>query len=153
VSRADNTPAREQPASPAPAPGGGRGWLLPLVVVLLVIAVFILISVAKHAEKRSPAPEPAPAVPVETVSAPAPAPPPPAPAPPVAITNALTTNTAPLLKLQGIIFNAKRPWAIVDGKTVFAGDSVGSYHLKEITPTTITLEDTNGSARTLFLGK
>jgi hypothetical protein len=51
------------------------------------------------------------------------------------------------------VFNAKQPWAIVDGKTVYVGSRVGDCRVKEITPSTLTLEDTNGFARTLFLGK
>jgi hypothetical protein len=154
MSRAHNASGREQPSSPPPAAGGGRGWVLPLVVVLLVIAVFIFISVAKHAEKRNPVPEPAPAVPVEPVAAPAPSAPPAIPAPADTTTNSPATNAAAALKLQGVVFNAKRPWAIVDGKTVSIGDRVsGGYRVKEITANTITLEHTNGSLRTLFLGK
>jgi hypothetical protein len=151
MSRANNTPRREQPSSPEPASGPGRGWVLPLVVALLVIAVFVFIGVAKRAEKRPAAPEPAPA---EPVAAPVTNAAPPEPAPVEAATNAPPTNSAPSLKLQGVGFNAKRPWAIVDGKTVFVGDRVsGGYRVKEISPNTLTLEDTNGSSRTLFLGK
>jgi hypothetical protein len=154
MSRANITPRQNPSAEPEPDSGNRRGWVLPLVVALLVIAVFVLIGVAKRAEKRPAGPEPAPAVPAEPVAAPAPSAPPAVPTPVATATDSPSTNASAALKLQGVGFNAARPWAIVNGKTVYAGDRVsGGYRVKEISPNTLTLEDTNGSSRTLFLGK
>jgi len=154
MSRSNDTPKRDQPApSDPPSAAAGRGWVLPLVVVLLVIAVFVLISVARRAEKRKASPESNAAIPAEPAVVPVTNVAPAVPAPAVAATNALSTNAAASLKLQGIVFNATRPGAIVDGKTVYVGSRVGAYRVREITPSTLTLQDTNGSTRTLFLGK
>jgi hypothetical protein len=165
MSRASNTPkpnqtvqikssAGESPASPGtPATGPGRGWVVPVVVVLLVIVAIGLIGVAKRAGTRDANQEPAPLPPVEAVAAPVTQAPPELPAAPETITNIPTATSAPAIKLQGIGYAAKRPWAVVDGKTVFVGDQVGNCRVKEISPSTITLEDANGSLQTLFLHK
>jgi len=150
VSRSNNTPGRS-PSEPSEPSDGGRGWVLPLVVAALVVAVFVLISVAKRAEKTNAGSEPAPAAPAEPVAAPVTNPPVHAAA--VTAVNASSTNPAAPLKLQGIVFDAAQPGAIVDGKTYHVGDRVRGYRVLEITPSTLTLEDTNGSSRTLFLGK
>jgi hypothetical protein len=159
MSRANHTPKPNQtvqlksssggsPPSPdASAAGSSRGWVVPVVIVLLVVAAIILIGVAKRAGPRDTNLEPAPAPPVEAVASPVTNVPPEIPAVPEVATN------APAPKLQGIGYNAARPWAIVDGKTVYVGDRVGGSHVKEISPSTITLEDTNGSLQTLFLHK
>jgi hypothetical protein len=155
MSRSNDTPQkkRDQPASSNPSSRASRGWVLPLVVALLVMVAWALIAVSKRAEKRNAVPESSPAVPAEPVSAPVTNAAPAAPAPVEPVTNAPPVNSAPALKLQGIVFNAKQPWAIVDGKTVYVGSRVGDCRVKEISASTLTLEDTNGYARTLFLGK
>lgn len=45
----------------------------------------------------------------------------------------------PVLKLQGIFYNPDRPSAIVNGKTVFLGNSVGELRVLAITRETVTL--------------
>jgi len=58
------------------------------------------------------------------------------PAPPVA----LPTNSLPSLpKLQGIFYSSTDPSAILDGKTVYAGDQVRQYRVKIITKDSVTL--------------
>jgi hypothetical protein len=166
MSRANPTPASDPnqtvkiksssggpPESPHPSSGGpGRGWVVPVVVILLVAAAVILIGVAKRVEPRDTSREPAPTV--ETLAAPATIAPPEIPPVPEVATNTSTPPAAPEPKLQGIGFRAARPWAIVDGKTVYVGDRVGGgRHVKEISPSTVTLEDTNGTLQTLFLHK
>jgi hypothetical protein len=163
MSRANRTPRPDQtvqlksssggsPASPdASGTGSGRGWVVPLVIVVLVVAAVFLIVVAKRAEPRNTNPEPAPAPPVEAVAPPVTNVPPEIPAVPEVATNA--PSAVPAHKLQGVGYNAARPWAIVDGKTVYAGDRVGNYSVKEILQSAVTLEDTNGSLQTLFLHK
>jgi hypothetical protein len=165
MSRASNTPRPDQtvqikssaggsPESPnASSAGSGRGWIVPVVVVLLVVAALALIGVAKRVGPRDANREPAPAPSVEAGAAPVTNAPPEIPAVPETITNIPTATSAPAIKLQGIGYAAKRPWAVVNGKTVFAGDRVGNYRVKEISPSTITLEDANGSLQTLFLHK
>ncbi len=45
----------------------------------------------------------------------------------------------PVLKLQGIFYSPNRPSAIVNGKTVFLGNSVGELRVLAITRETVTL--------------
>jgi len=161
-----NDPPKKDQSAPPKAPSGGspaspvesgsganRGWLLPLVVVLIVVAVCISIGLLMSRHTAKPGAEPAPAAPAESFSTP--------------VTNALpeapTTSATsgsnspalvpPPLKLQGIVYDQARPWAIVNGTTVYSGDRVGDFRVKEISPNTITLEDTNGALKTLFLGR
>jgi hypothetical protein len=165
MSRANHNPKTNQTVqlksasggSPEPpeasAAGPGRSWVVPVVVILLVVAAVVLIGVARRAEPRDAGREPASAPPAEAVAALAANLPPAPPAIPEAATNAPTPPAAPEPRLQGIGYNAARPWAIVDAKTVFVGDLVGARRVKEISASTITLEDTNGSLQTLFLHK
>jgi len=98
----------------------------------------------------TPTPPPAP-VPVVTSAAPAPAPPaPPAvvaepvpePAPePVAVAE---TSPEDLPKLQGIFYSPTSPSAIIDGKTVRAGDRLHQYRVKQIYKVTVLLTGPNG---------
>lgn len=155
-----------KPSPPKPSPGGspsspaesesssaGRGWVLPVLAVLFVVGVMVLIGLAVtgHLGKQvANQPEPSPSPTVESVSAPASNT---APVSAAAISNAPPAPPSPALKLQGIVYDSVQPWAIVNGKTVHPGSRVGNFRVKEILQNTITLEDTNGSLKTLFLGK
>jgi len=55
--------------------------------------------------------------------------------------------------LQGIFFDPTRPWAIVSGKTVYAGDRVGNFRVKEISKNTVTLEKADKTLKVLELGR
>ena len=48
--------------------------------------------------------------------------------------------TPPEPKLQGILFAASRPWAIVNGKTVFVGDQIGEFRVTAISKDSVTLQ-------------
>jgi hypothetical protein len=146
---------------------------LPAVIILLIAAAFFFIGMAMSKRKPSPvatAPEISPAQQVVTapatattaavpVSAPASVPPP-------AISNvnevAVISNSAPppppppplpQLKLQGIFYTPPQPSAIVNGKTVFLGDSVGDFTVKEITKNSVLLQNLDGSEKKLTIGQ
>lgn len=51
----------------------------------------------------------------------------------------IETPQPPALKLQGIFYNPDRPSAIVNGKTVFLGNSVGELRVLAITREAVTL--------------
>jgi hypothetical protein len=87
---------------------------------------------AAPAKVAAPAATP-PAVPKPTATPPSPLPPEP--------------------KLQGIFFDPSRPWAIVSGKTVYAGDRVGDFRVKEISKNTVTLEKADKTLKVLDLGR
>lgn len=42
-------------------------------------------------------------------------------------------------KLQGIYYNPTRPSAVVNGRTLYVGDRVGEFHVREITKDAVTL--------------
>ncbi len=82
-------------------------------------------------------------------------PPGPAPGPAAATSNAPVavavpaTNTAPAPvaapppppppKLQGIVYNPKRPSALIDGRPLFIGDRFRTFRVVAITPDTVTM--------------
>ena len=161
-------PARPTPPNPSPAvpaavpagskPAGSRGWLWPVVGLFLVGACILAgLAMTRHREAQTASPsEP---VPTESISPAVTNPPLP---PPVVETNAAPDSNSvvssvatvpPRPRLQGIVSDPVRPWAIVDGKTVYPGDRVGDFRVKEISKGTLTLEDTNGSRQVLLLGK
>ena len=71
------------------------------------------------------------------------------PANSVATPTVATTNSTPVPeaapapppppKLQGIVFNPKRPSALIDGRTFFLGDRFGKFRVIAITPQSVTL--------------
>jgi len=145
-SQQPNQPDGQLPLRPvAPVPRGAAHWMLPLVVIALVSAAafFIWLALAGHKTPELSAAHPAPpAPPVAIVTN-----------PPVVSNNAAAApSLLPPPKLQGIIYGQKS-WAIVDGKTVYVGDSVDSFRVKEITPDSITLESPDGSEKKLVLGE
>jgi hypothetical protein len=122
-------------------------WILPAVIIFLIVTACFCIGLAaaRHtAAKIMNAPEPAATQQVESV--------------PVPILKA-PTNTGPQIpavepiKVQGIVYDPVRPWAIVDGKTVFIGDSVREFRVKQISKNAVTLEAADGSQQKLGLGQ
>jgi hypothetical protein len=75
--------------------------------------------------------------------------------PPVTDTNspppASTAEQPP--KVQGIIFNAARPVAIVDGKAVSAGDRVGDFQVKQILKSSVIFQRPDGTQQTQQIGE
>ena len=132
-------------------PGNVIGWILPGVIGFLIVAACLFIGMAlvtrtatKAADKpRLSAVQPANPAPFHAHRAAAssaatpPLPPPPPPEP----------------KLQGIVYAATQPWAIVDGQTVHVGDRLGEFRVKEISQRNVTLEKVDGSQKKLGLDK
>jgi hypothetical protein len=150
-SQQPNQPASGQPPlrPVEPAPRRAADWLLPLIVIAFAgaAAFFIGLALARH--------KPSAATKVPEILAKQPALPAVA-----AVTNSPAVSNvvaaAPLsvagMKLQGVVYGDKS-WAIVDGKTVFVGDSVGGFKVKEISQNNITLESPDGSLQKLGLGE
>lgn len=147
--------ARQQspPSNPPPLPPvesaaqEGLGWLVPgIVVLLLVVAgIFVGLSLSKPTPLSASA---MPAIHTPPLAVPATK-----QVEPVSITPPVVTNTAvtsnslavvppkpPEPKLQGILFAAMRPCAIVNGKTVFAGDHVGEFCVAAILKDSVMLQ-------------
>ena len=160
---------QQNPPPPPPAlspvesrPPEGFGLLAPGLIVLLLAgtAIFVGVSLSRStpvaaraaAVKTQPMPvNPPSARPLQSVN----------------VTSTVTqqmervsaalpaTNTAPSgstaavmvspksteLKLQGILFAATRPCAIVNGRTVFAGDQVNGFRVTMISRDRVTLQN------------
>ena len=154
-SQQPNPPSGQPPLRPVePARRGVADWLLPVAVVALAgaAAFFIGLALVKHkpatVAKASEISTTQPAAPAIVASA------------VVLATNAPTTSNTVAkvppsssgMKLQGVVYGEKS-WAIVDGKTVYVGDSVGGFRVKEITSNGITLVSPDGSEQKLGLGE
>ena len=135
-------------------PRGGAGWLLPMTVGALIAAAcfFFGLATARHRDKRCRRRRnPSRRRPPSLADAPAPPAPPPAPPPATPAPGRPAPPHGP--KLQGIVFDPARPWAIVDGKTVYAGDRVGEFLVKEISRSAVTLERADKTRKVLALGR
>ena len=166
--QSNQPPGGIPPLTPATGrTAGGIGWVLPVIIWLLLLAAGIFIGLAfvkRAAEPKTAVPVagtpvvPAPAVPVVQLKPVQPA--------PVAVvtppTNSIhQTNpvavvikpppSPPPLKLQGIGADPKNPWAVLNGKTIFVGDSVGDFRVTEISGQTVTMKKSDGTVKTLSL--
>ena len=120
-------------------PGGGSR-LTPVMIILLLAAagIFIGLSLSKHAPPfpRTPLMAATTTQQVET-----------AVVVPLAVTNpppdtnaaAAIASQPPEPKLQGILFAATRPCAIVSGRTVFVGDQINDFRVTAISKDSVTL--------------
>jgi len=148
-SQQKNPPRGLTPLMPAEPRSRDANWILPALVVLLIVAAcfFIGLSLAKHTVAKIVSASEAPATQqVELVSVPILQPPTnAAPPAPVAV--------APVFNVQGIVYDPVKPWAIVDGNTVYVGDRVGDFRVKEISKNSITLTGPGGTNEVLGLGE
>jgi hypothetical protein len=177
LKRARESQRKDPPSGASPLPpiehqsGGGTGWILVAVVVLLLAAACLFIGSALFGHKAPPVA----VLKVPEISTPKPVEPAPMTAPaPVIVTNALpspvintglppsSTNANPppaivapeqKLKLQGIIFSAVHPLAIVNGKTINVGDSVGDLQVIQILKNSVIFQRPDGSQKTLGIGE
>jgi len=152
-SQRNDPPSGARPLPPVEsAARGGTGWILAVAAVLFLAALGLFIGPALFRHKASTvataktAGTPPPAAPVPApVTRAAPAPPATNPPP------AAPVEQPP--KIQGIIFSATRPLAIVDGKTVNVGDRVGDFQVKQILKDSVVFQRSDGSQRTLQIGE
>lgn len=159
-------PPGAPPLPPVEPPArAGAGWLLGLAAIVFLAAAVLLLGVALFKREATPAeaakapespPTAAPAqVAVAPVSNSVPVLAPVSNAPPAAS----NTNPPPappveqLPKVQGIIFNSARPLGIVNGKTVYVGDYVGDFQVKQILKNSIVFQRRDGSQKMLLLGE
>jgi hypothetical protein len=137
-------PPPPRPVEPQKS-GNAAQWILPSVIIFLVIAAcfFIGLAMAKHTVTQiEHAPEVSAVTPeVEAVPAPVVREP----------TNAEPEIPAPVFKVQGIIYDPVRPWAIINGKTVFVGDRVENLRVKTINRSSVILQAADGSETKLGL--
>lgn len=148
--RPESPPVNPPPLSPVEsAAPEGLGWLLPGLVVLLLVAAGVIVGLSLFkpvplAASAAPVPRPRPAVVapatqhVQSVAVTLPAP---TNAPPASNTVVVLPPKPPEPKLEGILFAASRPCAIVNGRTVFVGDFVGKFRVAAILKDSVTLHD------------
>lgn len=164
-----------QPVEP-PARSGALWWLL-VAAVLLLGAAGVILGPALRGRKSTPVltaktteiPAPAPAAiapasatksiptssaavtPVVTNTNPTPVA---VENPPAAKTNApaVAAPAENWPKVQGIVFNAARPLAVVNSRPVTVGDRVGDFQVKQITQTTVVFQRADGAQKTLGIG-
>ncbi|HTV40067.1 MAG TPA: hypothetical protein VMF08_05805 [Candidatus Sulfotelmatobacter sp.] len=139
------------PPAHAPKSHAGLGWALPVLVILLIVTGGAFIKLAFFGRQAAPAPAPrittaavpppAPARPVPV--APKPAAPPAkiqsvgitAPVPPSVSSSSSSSSSNPAqppLKVQGITYSNAKWLAIVNGTTVYVGDSVNGFRIAAI---------------------
>jgi hypothetical protein len=163
LKRAEEAQQKTPPGGPALSPVAfpsrtGASRLVRLLVVLLLAAACFCLGLAmarRPVARIASRPEPTVRQPVEPVSIPA------AVMPPVVLETNLAARsntipapaTPPPPKLQGIVYDPVRPWAIVNGRTVYPGSRVGDLQVKEILKDTVTLEGADGSRQKLFLSR
>jgi hypothetical protein len=140
------------PVAPAPLPEpkvapATKPASKPRLSVTTANPVVVAPLPPKTVASAAPTAPAAPAAPAK-VAAPA-ATPPAVPKPPVTP----PPPPPPDPKLQGIFFGPTRPWAIVSGKTVYAGDRVGDFRVKEISKNTVTLEKADKTLKVLEMGR
>ncbi len=146
-------------------PRGGTGWILAVAAVLFLAALCLFLGPTVFGHKAAPAATAkTPEISATTTEAA------PAPVPAPSVLPSPTTNTNPPLaentnpptpvvvveqwpRVQGIIFNSTRPLAIVNGKTVGAGDRLGDFQVKQILKTSVVFSRADGSQKTLGIGE
>jgi len=141
-SQSPNPPGGIPPLSPIePAPAGRSRWIFICALLLFIAAVCFFAGPLACDHKASPPP---------ATNAPVAVTPPPPPPPPV-------TNTAPapapLPKVQGIVYDATHPMAIVNGKSVQPNDRVGDYRVVTIARDRVTFQKRDGSTLSVMVGK
>ena len=134
----------QPPNPPSPPPSlapvesasqGGGSWLAPVIILLLLVAagIFIGLSLFKHAAGGAPSEAATVTQQVKTAVAVLPVI---SNLPPVA----MVPPKPPGPKLQGILYTVIRPCAIISGKTVFVGDSMGKLRVAAISKDSVTLQ-------------
>jgi hypothetical protein len=132
-----------------PEDGSGLAWILPAIIIFLIVVACFFIGLAmanRTVTKIVNAPEPGVSVtqPVEAVVAPE--------LRQMAVEE-VVSNESPPLKVQGIGYDPSKPWAIINGQTVYVGDQTGGFRVKAISKYTVTLAGADGKEQIITLGE
>jgi hypothetical protein len=131
-----------------PESRGGLGWLVLIIVIVAIACFFIGLAFT-----RKPATEPAVTVTnvVQVTAAPVV---PPKPAAPTNVVVSPPKPAPPALKLQGILYvPGQPPQAIVNGQTVYTGDTVNGFRVKTISQNNVSFVASDGTEKSLALGE
>jgi len=133
-------------------------WIAVVIMVGLIIG-FVFRQLTRENKNSTPkevkAREIVPANPIPQETAPAPKPVTPAPAiqdKSATVHADAPSEARPPEKLQAIVFDPKRPSAIISGKSVFVGDKIGDLRVVAITQESVTLVG-GGQTNLLVLGE
>jgi hypothetical protein len=133
-----------------PESSGSMGWFVLIILIIAIACFFIGLAFAT----RKPATETT--VTVTNVVQVAAVPPPP-PKPVVATNNPVVPPpkpTPPALKLEGILYGpGQPPQAIVNGQTVYVGDTVNGFHVQTISKNSVSFLASDGTEKILVLGE
>jgi len=130
---------------------GGAAWFL-LIIALVAVGCFLIgLAFATHKPPAETKPLMAETqvahVPVIPVL------PKPTPPPQTNVIVAPPKPAPPPLQLQGILMGSGDPQAIVNGQTVYVGDSVNGFHVQLISKNNVTFVAADGTEKTLMLSK
>ncbi|HUA38411.1 MAG TPA: hypothetical protein VMA35_08485 [Candidatus Sulfopaludibacter sp.] len=142
-SRQQSPPANPAPLPPVESAARGNGnWLAPVIIILLFAAagIFIGLSLSRHARPTDGTPLMA-ATMTQRVETAAIVPAPVTNPPPNTNTASVAPPQPPEPKLQGILFAATRPCAIISGRTVFVGDQINEFRVAAISKDAVILQD------------
>jgi hypothetical protein len=158
LKRAKKSQKEEPPPLPPGAPplppvqpesSGSMGWLVLVILIIAIACFFIGLAFANH----KPAAETTVTVTNVVQAAAAP----PAPPEPVAVTNPVVPPpkpAPPALKLEGILYGPSQPpQAIVNGQTVYVGDTVNGFRVKMISKNNVSFVASDGTEKNLVLGE
>jgi hypothetical protein len=143
-SQSPTPPAGVPPMSPIDPSSSPRShWTILTALLLFIAAACFFAGPLACDHKSSPPPAdtnapiaaPAPAAMAAPTSSPA-------PAPAVAVP-----------KVQGIVYAAANPVAIVNGKSVHTGDRIGDYKITAILQNAVSFQKKDGSVLTVKFGK
>jgi hypothetical protein len=159
LKRAKKSQKQQPPPLPPGAPplppvepqsSGSMGWLVLIILIIAIACFFIGLAFAT----RKPSTEATVTVTNVVQAAAAPVPVTPKPA--------LTTNlivpppkpAPPTLKLEGILYGPTQPpQAIVNGQTVYVGDTVNGFRVKMISKNDVSFIASDGTEKNLVLGE
>ncbi|HTR41484.1 MAG TPA: hypothetical protein VMH87_07695 [Pseudomonadales bacterium] len=162
-----NLPLGAAPLPPIETePGGSLGWILLVVLLVAIGGIFIGLAIATHKPATPPpvapvavAPAPVAPKPAPPLAAPQavviPVAPKPAPVPPTQ-TNVVVAPpkpVPPVLRLQGILTGSGKPQAIINGQTVYVGDTVNGFRVQMISQYQVLFLAPDGTQKMLALGK
>lgn len=144
-------PGQPQPVGPEPPQGGKRTRftknqiMVPIVLVLSVVAVLLILRDIKFLKEKKSKPKKEPVSIILTE----------APRPVVPVANVTAPQvSADGISLEGIVYSAVDPIAMVNGKIVHVSDVVNDYRITAINPNSIDVENTkDNTTKTITLPK
>jgi len=141
------------PAPPLPpveaAPRGGMTWFFPVAIFLLVAVACFFIAFAFFITRKPGAQIMAATQNVQATAMVLPKTP---PASNQVASVAAPKPAPPLLKVQGIFYSDAKWQAIVNGQSVFVGDSVNGFRVKLISKNDVSFIAPDGTEKILALG-